>query len=47
MRISEVIKQLQEIRDEHGDVKVKINGWDLKKGDFSYNESNMSLIISY
>lgn len=47
MRITKVIKMLQEIREKHGDVKVKINGWDLKKGDFSYNERDMSLIISY
>lgn len=47
MVISEVIEKLQEIKQKHGDVEVEINGWEIKEGDFSYCESEMSLIIYY
>lgn len=47
MVISEVIKKLQEIKQKHGDVEVEINGWGIKEDDFSYCESEMTLVIYY
>ena len=49
MKISEVIKKLQEIQNEHGDVEVMLYSYDEERAftyyDIDYNKDNNKLYL--